>query len=202
MITFPLATHTSRRMIPPWPGSSGVTLIQMEADKHGQYTNTPRLPGRPSAWRREPQHHPCRGYTLCQGSEASLSQAWPRGKTSRCLRPTFCFTLEKKKIYISVLQILTVVSWVRSLSSTLQGNPLLFPTFTHSSCLVPKEELPKIMRRDGMAHSELRHWPFWEALLQDGPGPVRRCFSPLFAQKLLDEKSPPFRSVRSQRTAL
>lgn len=88
-------------MTPPWPGSSGVTFIKMKADEHGQSTNTPRLLGRLSAWRRETQHHPCRGYTLCQGPESSLSQAWPRGKTSRCQRPTFCFTLEKKNLHFS-----------------------------------------------------------------------------------------------------
>lgn len=201
MITFPLATHTSRRVTPPWPGSSGVTFIQMEADKHGQYTNTPKA-SRPTLClaQRAPASplqrlHPVSGIWVF--SLPSLAQR----EDLQMPETHILFHIRKKKStfqFYRSWQLWAELGLCPQLSKEIHSCSQ--PSLTDPA-LSPKKSSRKIMRRDGMAHSELRRWPFWEALLQDSPGPVHRCFSPLFAQKLLHEKPPPsvLYALRGQR---
>lgn len=73
---------------------------------------------------------------------------------------------------------------------TPPGKSTLLHTLHSQPLPCPQKELRKTMTRGGVVTSELTGWVFWEALLQDSPGPVHWCFFPRFAQTLLYEKSP------------
>lgn len=131
---------------------------------------------RPILWRTEPQHHPCRGYILCL-----LSQPWPRGKTSRCLRATLCFILGKK-ICLNYPDPKSCELSQASVHTSPWKSTVLQNLYTQFlPCPRPEEELLKTRGRDGMIHSGLRGGPFWEALLKSGLSP--HCLHRSFLMK-------------------